>query len=859
MEAQRLETAALNRENRELNEKTKGLLEEVANLRKEVSTSAALRNEAKSAASIENRNGDEALRNLYEATERSLMEVSQAYDEYRGQAETRLGELESLLSQHQNELGSVRAQFAAAETSWSNERQSLQGRLDELAELEAMLKENEGLRSQDLTHLHSLLTETQKHLEQEQEARRAAEEQLHSVQADLRSAQNQLDALNTSLNRAQQSGSQRETELGERIKDAEAAAQRASERAVELEALLASRLEPAASGTTSNDEMSTYLRKQKDALQAELQAIQSENRRLGAQLDQTRAVLDETRARLEEAQQQPAQLQSQLAQACEEFQSRIASLSALKETNVDLAAQVEALQSRLAAAEHAKAQASNEAESAIGQLRQARAAESTHAEHLRILTEERDNWKARCMQGGGSIMDEAEKERLEQAAKEANEERDSLMDRQATLEAKMKRVLQQCHVFKNQSDDYKRKLDAIEAAGPAASSPEVEQQLAALQAELAEARQAVSEAEKQRQDLSTRLERYSLALQRCNAMKQQFDALQTENAQLKASAGNVEEIKREHELHKTLVAKQWQSRVDRLQLQVDALQAQLSASKSQTPHETEPVAKRPRETETVEPELVTVASEGDAEMEEIMDEEIGHATSEMDEAQDAEMAITQEHEVDEEHEEDEEDVEMEEDFEEEHAEEVAEPHDESVHATQDDEILRLHDEPIKTTLILPSFNLEPTSLEIPDVQLEQQQQKQVNKPTFSTADFDIDSFLVDEAMGPATKPSVVQFAKPVLATEISRTIKMPVSTTVPTSTATTSTFTPTPILPPAPQPATKGRIIDLSQTGRKPLPVPSTSTVSEQPAAPTAVARGGKLIRGGRKHKFKRGGGAPSA
>lgn len=858
MEGHRLEAAAMNRENRELGEKTTKLLEELSAVRKEASLATAIANETRTGSAAEARIGDEALRGLHEATQRSLLEVSHAYDEYRQQTESRLTELESLLAQSQAALDMARSQHAEAEATWSAERTAMQSRLEELAELEALLKENEGLRSQDLAHLHTLLTETQKHLEQEQAARRTAEEQLQGLQAELRAAQNQLDGLNTSLSRAQQSGSQRESELAERIKDAEATAQRARERATELEALLASRMEPSTPGTASTDEMVGYLRKQKDALQADLQSLQTENRRILAQLDQTRALLDESRARLEESQHQPAQLQSQLASAYQEFQSRIAALSALKETNVDLAAQVEALQSRLAAAEQAMAQASSETENAVGQLRQARAAESTHAEHLRILTEERDSWKARCMQGGASIMDEAERERLEQAVKEATEERDGLIERQTALEAKVKRILQQCQVFKTQGDEYKRKLEAIEAVG-AAPSADTEQQIAALQAELAIVKETMTAAQQQRDELSARLAKYNLALQRLNLMKQEYEALQVEHAQLKASAGSVEEVKREHELHKTLVTKQWQARVERLQSQVETLQAQLASPAPQSQavaHEAEPIAKRPREEVTTEPEPVAVSEpvpttetvEVDVEMEEAMEDIEAHATSDVEEDQDNEMDFAP-HDQDE-HEE--EDTEDEEEAEEEEQHPEPETHDEPMPAQV--ELVRLHDEPIKTTLILPSFVSEPTSLETPDVLHEQQQKQAVSKPTFSVKDFDIDNFLVDEVMmpdAPVTK-TTVPAVKPAAISGPSRTINLPVAT----ASAATSTFTPTPIQPPAPL-ATKGRIIDLSHTGKKPVPVPGGEQLATAAASASgAVARGGKLIRGGRKGKGKRGGSA---
>lgn len=842
-EGHRLEVAALGRENRELNDRLAKLYEEQLRAARQAAPSAAAA--AAPAAAAGGAEELEHLRAVVRAKEISLSELMAAFDTYHEQKEAELGELQRTLEDATAELQRVSRQYETESAEWAHERASLAARLEQVAEAEALLKEHAGLRAEDIHQLRSLLDETRGRLEAATAAHQADQRALEALQEQLAAQRTQADELTTTLERERAAAHAQHARLADAAKDLEAERDRAVQKlaALEEQEAILLRAAPPAGGEAS-DELTAYLRRQKDALQAEAAALQQDNRRLTSQLSQTMALLDDARARLQDQEQAAGPLHAQMAAEYAGLQARLEALASLRENNVQLAAQVQHYHTRLAEGEAQHQQLAAAHEQATGQLRELQAAEAAHAEHLRLVEADRDAYKAR-LAAGTPAADPAELQRLA-------EDRDRRQEKVEVLEAKLKRVLQQCQMFKAQADEHKRRVLELEAVPPAApADDEARQRVAVLEAELAA--------------LGAKLAKFQEALKRAATFRSETQAaLAAEQQAHQAAVARLEEHRKEYEMHKQLLGAQHQARVGRLQKQVDDLATENAGLRDGAPEPKRARTGAAADAPPAEaPEPAPLHVEEPAPLHEPHADEPVHMMEEdvesglftpveeppLEAAEPAAPAqALPDAEADDHDEEEEEDHDMEE-----------EPEDEDDGHGSDQE---------------PP---EDAEMEAPGA---------LDAAEAAGEDFDIDQFLADEDLALETpavqeeqrgQPEAARIAPadagspPKAPAGLNRTISLlPTASSV---TTTASTFTATPIqAPTGPTTAAPGaglrRIIDLSQTGRK--PIPSTAGTAAAPelsaggGAPTrgrggaaGAARGG-LARGGKK-KFRRGGHAPDA
>lgn len=401
----------------------------------------------------------------------------------------------------------------------------------------------------------------------------------------------------------------------------------------------------------------------------------------------------------------------------------------------------------------------------------------------------------------------------------------------------------------------------------------------------------MKETEAELEEKTGRIAKFTEALKKFGQMKEDYLSLQRSHQELLQKAATtaiahqpavdaerrLEELKREHELHKTLIDSRWKAQVARMQKEIDDL-------KQHNRMEEEGPSKRQRqelvEVPTVEADALEEVNPQQQEVqvgqrqEEEEQESEGHWTA----AEDGEEAAHEqenEHEIAHEH-----DAEVEgevgdqEQLEEYMDEEVGD-HDEDMEAEVEGEEEAAIEQQEEDREEQESREMEIEEAQQPHAQIEATEETVQSAATQPTAaetakpleDFDIDSFLDVE---PSEKKIInLSPSKPTTLLPTSTTsTNAASSTTIPTGTlnrtitlptsSASSTFTAAPVVAPA------RRIIDLSQTGKKPLPLSTTTTAtatttssSTQTATATSVRGRHHLVRGKPGRKIKRGG--PSA
>jgi nucleoprotein TPR len=848
----------------------------------------------------------EQFRALALATEGSLAELGQTYALYREATERALGEREQAAERATRELAEAREAMLALErasAAWAAEREGLEARLGPLGELEALLRSHADLRVEDLGRLQGSLEEAralhaaeQAAHERDLEAMRALSERLGALEAALRRTQEALQAaqLEAAVKETQGRG-QMEALQAEKASLATRLAELDANYGVLLDQLQHRQQQLQQQEPDGGDEGGSvvigYLRRQREVLQEEHQSLQLDHRRLQAQLGQTQALLDEARGQLAEA-REAGQWQSQMAQEYAALQGKLDQLGQLREANEALRHQAEGLARKLGEAEARAHALQEESDAARGRLRELEATQHAHAQHVKILEGDRDAWRARL----GRRRPQAEEEavalraQLEAAqgelralAEEKERTQAELVGRSSSLEAKIKSLATICQRHKHAADELKKQLEQREP-------PE------ALRADLAQCQAALAEREE-------KLARYAEAIKRMGGLQSACARLEAEKAAaIAAGEKRAEELQREHQMHKTVLASQWQARLNKLQAQLDgvtgtagvlvtAMEAvdvpaagmkradRMDLDDAEEGHEVKRA--KPEAEASDEDDVMMGAEEGEEEEEEV-------PASQADAMMEAE-GVTDIEELSDYHEEDREDgqgeetmvvveepqrqpqqPEEEEEAEEEEAEEEAAQAEEVGPAAVDDDWDLLND-------LLEEDKILHKEEEEEEEEEEEAEKAPTAAPTLPTAVL-------------ATEPSAP--AAPAVSPTLSRTINLasrPATISTPSTTATatgpsrvislsgvtaptlsvsvgTSTATPAP--PAATQPLR--RIIDLSQTGRKPIepPQPPAGAAAQpqsqaqqsqpqpqqqqqQQARKIAFAGGN---RGGKK-KFRRGGG----
>lgn len=429
-ESHRLDLAAMGRENRELQEKINKLYEES----RTATTAAAVvetvqpRIEADQQSDlVHTRQQLEQFKLICTANEKSLLELGHEFDEYKQRSQGELEAAQSNLSKAKAELEDLSKKHAEEEAKWNSERTTIRARLEEFEQVESMMKEQSGMRAEDIARLQALLVETQGKLESEMQGHQQANVKLEEISIKLRASEENIHQLKVELEQGRLCAEQRETQLGERLKDVEHERDRAVQRATQLNQAIPM------SPVMEESEAVQFLRKQKDLLQEELQSLQQDNRRLLIQLEQTQALLEESRLRLAD-EQSASQWQTNMTTEYEQLQAKITNMAGLKEANFELNGQVQMLSEKLTRTERQLSDYASQYEGAARSLREAQAIESTRSEQIRLIEQDRDTWKGRLEQ----LLESGD---AAQQIKKLTEEKERACQKADALEIKVKQVI----------------------------------------------------------------------------------------------------------------------------------------------------------------------------------------------------------------------------------------------------------------------------------------------------------------------------------------------------------------------------------------------------------------------------------
>ncbi|PJF19951.1 hypothetical protein PSACC_00233 [Paramicrosporidium saccamoebae] len=554
---------------------------------------------------------------LAKNAEDGLNDLTRTFDEYKAASERRISELTGQADVLSVRLENTEERCRQLESKATNltatftaEKNQLVQQLAELKEYESMAKSHSSLRKEDVDRLQSLVSETQSKYEQEVVAHGRDLEALQTLKGEMGSYQQQISELSQNLNAARdQLGiyekmlqSEREQWNAERVDtqrrvselegqnsillgQIESMAGRASRRTSDI---------PTEGGdATDLMEVVRYLRRQKDILQIEHDSMSMEYRRVKAQAEQLQRSLDETRSVLAE-ERQGSQWQEQMASEYRALLEKVSQMNILRESNVTLRQEADSLSIQVRSLQ---AQLQNAHDAVVPKEEECRILNAklvASGEELRVVRDDRDNWKRRFDQLLTKYrVDPAEmeqqnaqltaqlaqmtteleelKEQLEEATDdsdkvkqleeqlvERNAIHEQVTNKLAQLDTKHRGLLQTSRQIQKTRDELAKRVAELESA----AAPTVDnEQLVALQAE--KDRLDAELAEK-----TTKLEKYVEAFKKLNKVKEQYKDSQTliKNLQdqVQNSEQRLEEVKKEAELRNNLLNSNWQAKMRKL-------------------------------------------------------------------------------------------------------------------------------------------------------------------------------------------------------------------------------------------------------------------------------------------------------
>lgn len=149
-------------------------------------------------------------------------------------------------------------------------------------------------------------------------------------------------------------------------------------------------------GEADNQQQSvlSYLRRQRDIAQCELDTLTLDHRRLQSQLDTTQRLLDETRALLDEERSASSPRHAQMMEQYKTLLARVDQFNIVRESNQVLRQENERLNAQVAELERTLKQVQDtEMAELQAKLMDLHARVQTHEHEVRILREDRDRWK----------------------------------------------------------------------------------------------------------------------------------------------------------------------------------------------------------------------------------------------------------------------------------------------------------------------------------------------------------------------------------------------------------------------------------------------------------------------------------
>lgn len=618
--------------------------------------------------------------------ERNLAELTRTHDEYKSAMEAKVAmltktreDLVSRLTALQEQHASLESRRAEQEEQHETELATLRGQLEQLREHADLASTHSTLRKEDVERLQQMVEEFRTRYEQEVVAHGRDMESLNATKSELAQTQKSLATVDEALGSAREQLATYERLLEGEKQRVEVETADLRSRVTELEGqnnILLNQLEsltsrqasrrvssiggagvelgrelddvqgaegalpPADIGATTDLALVVrYLRRQKDILQVEHEAMSIEYRRIKTLAETLQRSLDESRARLAE-EQGANQWQAQMASEYKALLEKVEQLNILRESNSTLRREADHLASRVQQLETELEAAQNALMPREEECRMLQARLTAFTEEVRLVREDRDNWRRRFDQVIAKYqVDPGEVEELRGQLEEANKKlaavsaelestRDGLQGEIAQKNAQLEEVnaklvslktkhsslLEKSRNLVEAKKELQAKVQELEAAAAAASGGAAQGEidgaaLEALQQERDQLAESVSTAEAEASQLRTeiresaeKLEKYAEALKKVGKMRQELEQLRaTKEAltqELLTKGQELDSYKREAEMRHNLLSSSHRSKVAKLTAEIERLRSGATSEQSTSTGATGPIpstipAKRP--------------------------------------------------------------------------------------------------------------------------------------------------------------------------------------------------------------------------------------------------------------------------
>lgn len=291
-----------------------------------------------------------------------------------------------------------------------------------------------------------------------------------------------------------------------------------------------------------------YLRRQKDIIQLEHETLVNEHRRSKIQLEQTTKALDEARAQLEE-ERNGAEWRETMKKEYEALLGKVEQLNLLRESNVTLRHETESLIRQVSTLEGRLEESIKRQEPLERERRELHAQVSMLKEQQAELKRDRDEWKRRLnelveetgqRESSAAIQAEVDQLKTQLAESESTKQalEGSLSKLQAELEAlheklqgadqKEKRIILRATQLRARNDELTKRVSELEAS---ASQKEDEGTVCKLQEELTNCRTTVGSLEEQIGERDLRISKLTETIQKLRLLSERFTSLRSEHAE----------------------------------------------------------------------------------------------------------------------------------------------------------------------------------------------------------------------------------------------------------------------------------------------------------------------------------------
>ncbi|KAG8925621.1 hypothetical protein FRC02_009537 [Tulasnella sp. 418] len=374
------------------------------------------------------------------ANEQTLAELQQEYDEYKASTTSHITQIEAEIQSLQSRLRSLNDEFTTVSDANAELRRQLEEQKAqfeaEKRELEHSIADVNEAESKAATLQASIQEELKRQSRLVQEANQKYEravvdhaeaitavsrlkEELSQARSQARDYQTSAETAQANLVSARSSWETQRSALDQQI----AELKKRSDDLVQQNNILHQHLETvneqaasirqAANATVASlaetdvsdpdsaigelRSVVTYLRREKEIVELQLDLNKQENARLKTQVDHLSRSLEETRSLLTAERENAAQAQASANQHAE-LMDKINQLNILRESNATLRAESEAQSKRASQLEGQLQMAMAELDPLKDQVRDLKAELETREQHVHVLEEESDRWKKRNTQ-----------------------------------------------------------------------------------------------------------------------------------------------------------------------------------------------------------------------------------------------------------------------------------------------------------------------------------------------------------------------------------------------------------------------------------------------------------------------------